>query len=937
MIPSDLSYDWPQAVYGILLTLLFIWLFWRYFYKGGQVVHQAALPQLVQAGSPYMFWLRALFFSLSWLFAVLAIMQPKGNERYASGQETNHKKENHTFNLQRKAHDILFLIDASASMNSADTRSGQTRLDAAKEIADELISRLKGENVGIYAFTSAPSKISPLTLDYLFARLMLKNIQINEGGAAGTDFYSLLSQISQEYFQNTGPRLKTIILISDGGDTGVETVSGEAKENKISSILNFLNNADALHLRVYTIGVGSQSGAKVPEVTDNGKPVISQLDPSLLQRISSKGRGKYFEEQRQSVVDIASSIITDMAQDNPYVDNEAVELSYNLSSADKIYSYFFQWPLALSILFLILALFLPERISGAGVFLLFFSFPVFGVDLPPYAVQKLKQAGIDQEAGAAREALDAYQSLSDLPLSDWQKAVLQYDRATVLLDKQPAEAVKILSELVVDPDLPPLIRRRAFTNLAIGRFRLAESKLKDENNIQAKIEANFFYLQAQDALNSAYQADCQLVTQEGGVKCEKPLDLKEIGFAIRRNKAAIMEEAAKDRIKNSTLEEGVALLYTAIDQLVKAAQLSERANKELNYAKWVAWQGEATTPVWPLVKAKLGKEPPVFKTAYDKFHAALASLQKGRLNTARLELLESKAKLDAFVEETWGANALHVYLTRLLDHFRPILSQDVIPQTTVDSLLAEAKLLKSDDKQTQMGLENIQDQIAQASKLLKSNQAVASKMVLLSGREILTALLKKKGETPQDYLQAAIDKQQYALDQNMLWSRLTPKEQQSEELQKILGEAQQSVLETASHYLPKVLEWQQNNFHSSSDNTCQCRPWNTVLPRFNKGYQEALLSNVRLKTPLVHAKIALESQDQTIKDWRKALEAKEEEKEQEQPQPKPSPSNPQKKDEKQRDLPSNTNQVLQTLQDMQKADQGAVHPVPVIQKGSKPW
>ena len=84
------------------------------------------------------------------------------------------------------------MLDTSASMSVEDTRQKNTRLEVAKEIIDEMVQKLDGQNVALYSFTSALTPIVPLTLDYLFTRLMLQDVHLNYGEVAGTDLFESL-------------------------------------------------------------------------------------------------------------------------------------------------------------------------------------------------------------------------------------------------------------------------------------------------------------------------------------------------------------------------------------------------------------------------------------------------------------------------------------------------------------------------------------------------------------------------------------------------------------------------------------------------------------------------------------------------------------------------------------------------------------------------
>jgi hypothetical protein len=119
------------------------------------------------------------------------------------------------------------------------------------------------------------------------------------------------------------------------------------------------------------------------------------------------------------------------------------------------------------------------------------------------------------------------------------------------------------------------------------------------------------------------------------------------------------------------------------------------------------------------------------------------------------------------------------------------------------------------------------------------------------------------------------------------------------------------------------------------------------LPLFNSGFIEALRSRKQLKDHIGSSNVALISQDQTIKDWEAALnqaskkqsqeQKKQEQKQQEQPQKQEQKQEQEK--EKQEDKPqsSNSNSIVQALQDMQRADIKPKGQQKVTTEGVKPW
>jgi Ca-activated chloride channel homolog len=372
MIFPSIQYDFPQAAYLLFAVPMWIWLFWILFRYRMQILERFKISEVLSAlllpRQTAIYWGKACCFSLAWIFSVLALMQPKGNERYPLSDTQGNIAPARQGPLQkveikRKAHEVIFLIDASASMSVVDTRVGISRLDYAKEIASAIISQLRGENVSLYAFTSETMQLSPSTNDYLFVRLMLRQLKINEGETSGTDIYQAMAEMRNRYFAIPSPTLKTLVLLSDGGDTHLESLSGSAREKALAAIVNTVDGAAERHLRVFTIGLGSKEGKTIPGITYQGKPVISALEEEVLRQLSEKGRGRYFFANEFTPLDIANRITEAMAQDKPYEEEETLTQQAQARLQKKnflVYDSYFQIPLGLALLFLALAILLPD-------------------------------------------------------------------------------------------------------------------------------------------------------------------------------------------------------------------------------------------------------------------------------------------------------------------------------------------------------------------------------------------------------------------------------------------------------------------------------------------------------------------------------------------------------------------------------------------------
>jgi len=142
---------------------------------------------------------------------------------------------------------------------------------------------LQGNRVGLIAFAGDAFMLCPLTLDYSIANLIAESIDEKSVPVAGTDFGRVID-IANGGFEREGSASPVLIIISDGEDNedrGLIAATEAAKKN----------------LRIYTIGVGTERGAPVPDgrggykELPDGSKVLSRLNTEGLTKIAAVGNG----------------------------------------------------------------------------------------------------------------------------------------------------------------------------------------------------------------------------------------------------------------------------------------------------------------------------------------------------------------------------------------------------------------------------------------------------------------------------------------------------------------------------------------------------------------------------------------------------------------------------------------------------------------------
>lgn len=257
--------------------------------------------------------------------------------------------------LRRLAHDVILLIDCSASMTVPDCRLGQSRLDFAKEIADEIIAGLTGHTVALYGFTSGLTTVVPSTFDYFYSRLMLKRIAINEGDVAGTDLMEALEGVLRRHAQGGDQKARTLILMTDGGDVRLEQAKEGEREQQIEALCSRLQ-VPKVPVKLLTIGLGTAAGQLIPDLTYAEEPVLSALDEELLQRLSATGGGNYYFANDFSSLELANRIFSQLELTESEIEQAQLEEPHSGSGEEGGISICYDRPVRVPLILAIMGL-----------------------------------------------------------------------------------------------------------------------------------------------------------------------------------------------------------------------------------------------------------------------------------------------------------------------------------------------------------------------------------------------------------------------------------------------------------------------------------------------------------------------------------------------------------------------------------------------------
>jgi Ca-activated chloride channel homolog len=281
---SAVNFDRPGL---LLLTLLLpalaalaIWLFARRRRRVADALGDPVLIERLGAADLRIFpWRRLTLLTLGAASLGFAAAGPRWGTRSA---------ETSTRSL-----DLVVAVDVSKSMYATDI--APSRLEAERLLIRRLLRDLSGDRIGLVVFAGRAYTLSPLTVDHSALNLYVDALDpeiVSQGGSSLSDAITQATDLVRSSGETGGRRV--VLLLSDG----------EAHEDA-AAVEAAADRAGRAGVTIFTVGVGTASGAPIPELDpiggqtsgykrdEAGDVVISRMDPALLGRVARSTGGEF--------------------------------------------------------------------------------------------------------------------------------------------------------------------------------------------------------------------------------------------------------------------------------------------------------------------------------------------------------------------------------------------------------------------------------------------------------------------------------------------------------------------------------------------------------------------------------------------------------------------------------------------------------------------
>lgn len=272
-----MKFDNPNILYAffipVALILFYIWAARRQRSVRETFAARKLLPELTTFFDSRKCRLKNIFLVIAISLAVLSLMRPKWGFHWEE--------------VKRKGLDIIIALDTSKSMLAEDMKPN--RLERSKLAIKDLVRELKGDRIGLIAFSGTAFLQCPLTVDYNGFLLSLDHLDAGTIPRGGTSISSAIKEAMKSYEGEEG-QYKVLIITTDGEDHEGNPVK-TAEEAKRKGI------------KIFCVGVGSKSGELIP-ITDkkgkfgfvkdrSGNVVKTRLDENTLKTIALTTGGSY--------------------------------------------------------------------------------------------------------------------------------------------------------------------------------------------------------------------------------------------------------------------------------------------------------------------------------------------------------------------------------------------------------------------------------------------------------------------------------------------------------------------------------------------------------------------------------------------------------------------------------------------------------------------
>jgi Ca-activated chloride channel homolog len=193
----------------------------------------------------------AVVLGLAAFFATVALSGPRFGARVVT--------------TESKALNLVIAVDVSRSMLAEDVNP--SRLARAQREASRLLQDLRGDRIGLIAFSGRPFILSPLTVDAGALRLLVDGLHPDLASTGGTSFAPAIRQAHQLLIAGEEVADRVLVVFSDGEEL-----------DSVPPVIDAMRALQRDGIKVIFVAEGGREGARIPVRDPDGVLLGYQRD-----------------------------------------------------------------------------------------------------------------------------------------------------------------------------------------------------------------------------------------------------------------------------------------------------------------------------------------------------------------------------------------------------------------------------------------------------------------------------------------------------------------------------------------------------------------------------------------------------------------------------------------------------------------------------------
>lgn len=275
-----------QIMYWVPALFLVIGIVFYAFQKRSKLITLLAgkkwVTRLFQNYHPRKEHIKTVLYCVAVLFIFVALLRPQWGDREKV--------------VEQEGRELFIALDISRSMLASDIKPN--RLAFAKAKIQRLLQMLPSERVGLLVFSGAAVVQCPLTRDKALFTMFLKSLDAQTISSGTTAIDQVISQVIGILAKTPTRKNKILVIFTDGEDFS-------------RNLAQLKEQAQELGLHIFTYGVGTEQGAPIPVLNQDGAPIgyeknaqgnveLSRLNPGILHSLALQTGGKYIAPTQSS-------------------------------------------------------------------------------------------------------------------------------------------------------------------------------------------------------------------------------------------------------------------------------------------------------------------------------------------------------------------------------------------------------------------------------------------------------------------------------------------------------------------------------------------------------------------------------------------------------------------------------------------------------------